>query len=104
MSKAHRSEAISLAGFAEDTLRDSLGKRDRGALDRFERALDAKFDHVRTFSLYPQIAKMIASEQFTATRTRQVFDPPSRRAIPETLARNPIAEVLARSPCPHEIA
>jgi hypothetical protein len=96
ISNEDRIKAMSVIGIVEDAIRDSLGRRDPAALARFERALASTFDRVHTFSLYPQIAEMIASGQFTTTRNQQnnVMAP----MIPQPLVRNPIAEILARSP------
>jgi hypothetical protein len=72
ISNDDRIRAMSVIGIVEDTIRNFLGRQDPAALARFERALAATFDRVHRFSLYPQIAEMIASGQFTTTRNQQI--------------------------------
>jgi len=104
MSQAKRTQAVSLAGTVEDMIRKFLSSQDPEALDRFERAIVATFDYVRKYCLYPQIAELIASGQFTTTRNPKTPrpNPLSATAIPQPLARNPVAEALMRAPLPPE--
>jgi hypothetical protein len=70
LGDADRIKAARLAGSVEDAIRNGLAAQDPEMLGRFEQALAATLDRASRFALYPQVADVIASGQFAASRKR----------------------------------
>ena len=68
LADGDRTKAARLAGSVEDNLRNDLAAQDPAALKRFEQALAATLNRVCRFGLFPDVAQLIASGVFTATR------------------------------------